>query len=316
MTWGYGPRTVEHPLPVGAARLAPEGTVVRAGDVIASGATVTRVLVVSVARRVGVEPGDLDRVLRVRPVADVARNDILARTGRTFTRAAASPIDGRLVHITIGGDACIAPVVDDWRVRSAIDGIVARSDAAALAVEGECWALAGLAAYGPDALGVLAVAVDGPADALAPSRIDVLQKGRILVGGARAAAEAITRAHACGVSGVVVGAAPAGGLRVVYGDDLDARGLLTFDDRPTVLCLIGFGSAELPREIFDPLASFAGQRASIHVASASLFVMAPATAARLPAAGSRIALADDHASVRIVDPEAASPEALALDADR
>ena len=103
MSWRYGAWTVEHALPVGAAMRVSEGAQIRAGDVIASGGTVSRVYLVDGARRVGVSAVDLDRVLRVRPVADVRHGAILARTGRRFARAATSPIDGRLVHVTADG---------------------------------------------------------------------------------------------------------------------------------------------------------------------------------------------------------------------
>jgi hypothetical protein len=251
----------------------------------------------------------------VRPVADVRRGSILARTGRRFARAATSPIDGRLVHITADGDLCVSAVVDEWRVRSTIDGVVSRSDPAVVAIDGECWALHGIAAYGPDAIGELALAVDAPADPLAPGRLDVRLRDRILIGGARVAAEAITRAHACGVAGLVAGAAPAGGLRVVYGDDVDAHGRQTFDDRPTVLCLLGFGSAPLPSAVWDPLVSLAGERAAIHTASARLFVLAPSHRVEVAEAVPVIALADDHASVRQTD-DVSGPNTLVLGAER
>jgi len=314
MTWRYGTWTVEHALPVGAAGLAPEGTSVRSGDVIASGGVIARVHLVRGARHLGVDAADLDRVMRVRPGAEVRKGTVLARTGRRFARSVTSPIDGRLVHITADGDMCVASVPAEWRVRSVVDGVVTRSDAAAVTVDGDCWGLSGLAAYGPDAIGDLALAVDAPDEALSPSRIDVQLSGRILVGGARAAAEAITRAHACGVSGVVAGAAPAGGLRVVYGDGVGARGAPTGEDRPTVLCLAGFGSAPLPREVFDPLVALAGHRAAIHTGSATLFVMAPHAATRVATGVPALALAADHASVRLALPGEAG--ALPFDAER
>ncbi len=318
MTWRYGVWTVEHALPVGAATRAEEGVRVRAGDVVATGSIVTAVHVADGARRVGVAVRDLDRVLRVHPVVDVRKGAVLARTGRRFARAATSPVDGRFVHLTADGDLYISPVVDEWRVRSTIDGTVVRSDAAVVAVEGECWALAGLAGYGPDAVGELALGVDAPDEALAPPRVDVRLRGRILVGGARMAAEAITRAHACGVSGLVAGAAPAGGLRTVFGDDVDARGRASFEDRPTVLCLVGFGSGPLPAEVWEPLVAFVGARASIHTASARLFVHAPRDEVDVPAAVPLLALAEDHGSVRPVrsgeDPQPAN--VLPFDAER
>lgn len=315
MTWRYGRWTVEHALPVGPASRIAEGARVSTGDVIATGGIITKVELVGGARSVGVAPEDLDRVLRVRPVADVRRGSVLARTGRRFARAATSPIDGRLVHITADGDLCISPVVDEWRVRSTIDGTVMRSDDAVVAVEGECWALQGLAGYGPDAIGELALAVDAPADALAGGRLDVRLRDRILVGGARMTAEAVTRAHACGVSGIVAGAAPAGGLRVMYGDDVDASGRPSFADVPTVLCLLGFGSAPLPAEVWDPLAALAGERAAIHTASARLFVHAAPDRTRPPGTVPALALADDHASVRPAE-DRGGANVLLLGADR
>ena len=317
MTWRYGTWTVEHALPVGAAWRSEEAEAVRAGDAIARGAFVTTVHVVEAARQIGVAARDLDRVLRLRPVVDVRRGTILARTGRRFSRASSSPIDGRLVHITADGGLLISPIVDEWTVRSTIDGTVTRSDPAAVAVEGACWALQGLAGYGPDAVGEIALAVDDPSEPLAPGRIDVRLAGRILVGGARTAAEAITRAHAVGVAGLVAGAAPAGGLRVVYGDDVDARGAPSFEDRPTVLCLTGFGSGPLPAEVWGPLAALAGERASIHTASARLFVLAPADATTVPDRMPLLALADDHASVRpVADGEPLGRNVIAYDEDR
>jgi len=317
VTWTYARWAVEHPLPVAPARHAASGTEVRAGDVIASGGTVAVVRLVDGARRVGVAPADLDRVLRVRPVADVRRGMLLARTGRRFARAATAPIDGRLVHVTADGDLCIAPVVADWRVRAAIDGVVTRSDAGAVTVEGSCWSLRGIAAYGPDGTGELSLAVDGPDDGLAPTRIDVRLRERILVGGARMAAEAITRAHACGVAGLVAGAAPAGGLRVVYGDDVEARGGASFDDRPTILCLQGFGWGPLPRPVWDGLVALAGHRASIHAASTRLYVMAPRDAAPEPSGTPLLALASDHSAVRPVEEaDAGAQNVLPYDAER
>lgn len=315
MTWRYSRWTVDHPIPVAAARRAPVGERVRAGDIVASGATLTGVHVVDGARRVGVGPADLDRVLRVRPVADVRRGAILARTGRRFARAAVSPIDGRLVHVSVDGDLLVAPVSDEWVARSTIDGEVTRSDDAVVTVEGECWALPGIAAYGPDAIGALALAAEGPSSPLVPARIDVRLRDRILIGGARVAAEAITRAHACGVAGVVAGAAPAAGLRGVYGDDVGAAGRTVFGDTPTVLCLLGFGSAPLPAEIWGPLAALAGERAAIHTASARLFVIAgPGRVAASPSVP-LLALAEDHASVGPAE-DPAGPNVLSLHADR
>jgi hypothetical protein len=110
----------------------------------------------------------------------------------------------------------------------------------------------------------------------------------------------MTRAHACGVAGLVAGAANAAGLRVVYGQDVSAAGAPGRDDRPTMLCLLGFGAAQLPAEVFDPLRELAGSRAAIHTASARLFVFAASDVGSLEREAPLLALAHDYGAVRAV----------------
>lgn len=278
VTWRRETWSADHPLPIGVTKRAQVGELVRAGDIIAAGATVGSATRIAGARRLGLSGDDLERAMRVPVGSDVSARTLIARTGRRFARSVTAPIDGRLLHATVDGDLYIAPIVDRWAARATLDGVVARSDDAVVTIEGEAWCVQGAAAYGPDAIGELTLIVDGPGADIAPARIDSRLGGRIIVGGARVSAEAITRAHACGVAGLVAGGAPPAGLRVVYGDTVTAWGLPTREDRPTVLCLIGFGSAALPESIYRPLAAMTGARAAIHTATARLFVFATADA--------------------------------------
>lgn len=298
MSWRYGHTSVTHPLPLGVASRAVLGDLVRAGDIVAAGTSAGSPVRVSGARALGLAGTELDGALRVAVGAEVMRGTVLARTGHRLARAAVAPIDGRVLHRTASGDLILAPVTGRWSVRSAMDGTVVRADDGAITVEGEAWTLGGIAGYGPDAIGELYVAVDAPMDELAPSRIDVRLRDRIVVGGTRVAAEAITRAHACGVSGLIAGGVPAGGLRVVYGDDVSARGQSAADDRPTVLCLLGFGSATLPLSVHLGLVALSGSRAAIHTASARLIVFAPAGAPVGVADTPELVLAGDFGGVR------------------
>jgi len=276
MTWRRERWSADHSLPIGVTKRAQVGELVRAGDIIAAGATLAGALRVAGARRLGLSPSDLDRELRVRVGSDVVAGTVLARVGRRFARSVTAPIDGRLLHVTVDGDLYIAPIVDRWTVRATLDGVVSRSDDAIVEIEGDAWCFQGAAAYGPDAIGELTLGVDGPNADLAAARIDVRLGGRIIVGGARVSAEVITRAHACGVAGLVAGGVPPAGLRVVYGDAVTASGSPSRDDRPTVLCLMGFGSGALPQAVYEPFAALAGARAAIHTASARLFVFSTA----------------------------------------
>jgi hypothetical protein len=102
---------------------------------------------------------------------------------------------------------------------------------------------------------------------------------------------------------IVAGAAPAGGLRVVYGDEVTASGGPTVEDRPTVLCLQGFGNGPLPLAVYLPLVAFSGHRAAIHVASARLFVFAPAASLEASLDAPALVLAGDYGSVRPLEGE-------------
>ena len=303
MGWRFSRSIVEHALPLGASSRPAVGATVRAGDPLASGTLLGSPTRIEGARKLGVEPADVDRVARVSVGTDVTRGTVLARTGRRFARAVTAPGDGRLVHRSYEGDFYVAPITGTWTVRASMDGTVVRSDDAAVGVEGASWSLGGVAAYGPDAFGELALGVDAPTDELAPGRVDVRSHDKILVGGARIAAEAMTRAHACGVAGLVAGAVPAGGLRVVYGDEVTASGGPTVEDRPTVLCLLGFGNGPLPSEIYLPFVAFSGRRAAIHVASARLFVFAPEAVLDASLDAPALVLAGDFGGVRPLEGE-------------
>jgi hypothetical protein len=293
--------SADHPLPIGVTTRAPVGELVRAGDIIAAGATLAAALRVPGARRLGLSPTDFDRELRVPVGSDVVAGAVLARVGRRFARSVTAPIAGRLLHVTVDGDLYIAPIVDRWTVRATLDGVVARSDDAVVEVEGEAWCLQGAAAFGPDAIGELTLGVDGPDADLAPARIDMRLGGRIIVGGAQVSAEVITRAHACGVAGLVAGGVPPAGLRVVYGDTVTAAGSPSRDDRPTVLCLMGFGSAALPRSVFEPFATLGSARAAIHTASARLFVFSTADIGRGKMPSSDVLMGEGPAAYAPVD---------------
>lgn len=294
MTWRRERWSADHSLPIGVTKRAQVGELVRAGDIIAAGATLAGALRIPGARRLGLSPSDLERELRARVGSDVVARTVLARVGRRFARSVTAPIDGRLLHVTVDGDLYIAPIVDRWTVRATLDGVVSRSDDAIVEIEGDAWCFQGAAAYGPDAIGELTLGVDGPNADLAAARIDVRLGGRIIVGGARVSAEVITRAHACGAAGLVAGGVPPAGLRVVYGDAVTASGSPSRDDRPTVLCLMGFGSGALPQAVYEPFAALAGARAAIHTASARLFVFSTADIGQSETPSPEVGLTEDR----------------------
>ena len=261
MPWQYSRWSADHPLPIGASERAAEGQEVRAGDILAAGTTYGTPVKISGARRLGVAPEDLERVharrgrrrgraedrhrahrtpFRARGlVADRGPRHPSARRRRPLRRADRRPL-GRAIHARRRGVALGRRVRDGrWDPR------------------GRCRASP---RTDPTPIGELSLAVDAPNDELHPSRIDVRHarphphRRRARDGGSR------SRAHTPAASRRSSPARrPPPASRVVYGDAATASGATTGPDAPTVLCLIGFGSAPLPRAGLRP-ARRAGRR--------------------------------------------------------
>jgi hypothetical protein len=87
----------------------------------------------------------------------------------------------------------------------------------------------------------------------------------------------------------------------VYGDEATASGAVTGPDAPTVLCLIGFGVAPLPLQVFRPLVALVGARAAVHTASARLFVFAPESAGDFAQNAPSLSLSNDWLGARPMD---------------
>ncbi len=177
MSLRHGTWVVEHPLPLGLGERAVVGQSVALGATLGAGTVVRGAVRVSCARRLGIQPADLGRVLRVEVGALITKGSVLARIGRRFPRAVTAPFDGRLVHVSAVGDLWLAPVVERWLVRSTMAGQVVRATDAAVTVEGSAWSVRAMAAYGPDAIGTLAMGVAGPAEELSPHGLDVRLRG-------------------------------------------------------------------------------------------------------------------------------------------
>lgn len=275
MKWDYGRRSVTARLPFGASWLAPVDATVSAGDLIARGTVYRATRRIAAARALGCRPQEVRALLRVGVGESVRAGAVLARTGRRFARAIVARHDGRVVHVGADGDLHLGTVRHDWEMRALLDGVITRADAHAIVIEGEAWALEGLAGFGPSAAGALAMLVDRNDEDLSPAKLDVRLAGRIVVGGAEASGEALTRAHAVGVQGIVAPAASFRALAPIYGDAVGAWGFPTLDDLPTLLVLSAYGTAALPAPAFQALRALDGARAALDVAAARLLVFAP-----------------------------------------
>ena len=278
LSWSFGERVVSLRLPFGASHIVAVGEMVQAGAVVARGTHFRATRRVDAAKVLASPAESVRGMLRVRVGDTVREGAIVARSGQRFARAIVAAQDGRLVHVDAAGGVHLGTVRAEWSVSSPLDGTVQRADRDRVVVAGAAWTLRGLAEYGPPRAGVLALAAGGPEDDLAPAQLDVGWRDRIAVGAARVGGEALTRAHAVGVAGIVCASISFRALMPVYGEDVSALGSATGDDVPTVLVTRAFGHAVFDHDMFQRLAALAGTRAAIDSESASLHVFAPADA--------------------------------------
>jgi hypothetical protein len=120
--------------------------------------------------------------------------------------------------------------------------------------------------------GPLLIGVTGPGDELRPSAIDAQAEGRIVVGGAWASAETLTRARAIGVAGLILGGIHARALAEMNASLSRRRALGAGQADFGILVLEGFGRVGIESMLFAWLAAQGGKMACLAGNEGELFV--------------------------------------------
>ncbi len=231
--------------------LAAEGQTVYAGEPLLERVLDAAAVDVGPAGTDGLAPGDpIGPDIASR--ADGPAAAALAGHGRVLYRLP----DGR-VRVALGERAAT--------VASPIGGVVVEVGAGRLVLQGEGLALPGTLAAGEGTHGALVLAVPGPDGELPPSAIDVGSHGAILVAGARIDLEALGRARAMGVRGVVVGGLVSRDLRGFRASEVRQRAALHGGPPFAVLVLDGYGKRPIAPSIWALLAAAAGAEVAIGI---------------------------------------------------
>jgi hypothetical protein len=133
--------------------------------------------------------------------------------------------------------------------------------------------------------------VEDPADELRAGAIDVGSTGRIVVGGSRASAEALTRARAMGVAGIVLGGVLDKDLRDFEATQARRREIGGVTGEFAIVVLEGYGKVGMTESLFAWFRSHAGKLASVFgdAARAYVYDAGPPPARRvLPRPGNRV----------------------------
>ncbi|MBX3030057.1 MAG: hypothetical protein KF809_07835 [Chloroflexi bacterium] len=213
------------------------------------------------------------------PGAELDIEQLLTARGRPQVR----PGD-RVTLLYVGADRVAHAVVarEPTTILSPVAGTVVALGPGRIVVRATGLGLRGPVGWGRPVLGRLIIGVAGPDEELRASAIDIGAAGAILVAGARLDIEALTRARAIGVAGIVCGGVVARELRQLDESDERQRAALHATTPFAILALDGFGRRPIPVRAWDTLvAASTGDPVAV-VPEARMVVLPPGTA---PAGG-------------------------------
>lgn len=229
-----------------------------------------RVMVV-VGDRVG--PGDplIERIrdlglVRVAPGPDLTPGqpvDPLTLPGRAHGAHRTRAVDRAVVLSTTAAGAFVCVGRLGTMFDAPVGGTVETIDAGAVVLRADGFGLATVLAWGSPVRGRLLLPASSPDGELRAGQIDVGAAGAILVAGSRIDIEALTRARALGVRGVICGGIM--GKELAQLASSEARQLASPHPlAPFGLAVIdGYGRRPIPSPIWRALAAAAGEDAAI-----------------------------------------------------
>lgn len=248
-------------LPAGSEPAVAGGQTVKPGDTLARTFRAGSTISLPVARRLRRKREEIEGLLLARPGERMLANQPIARTPQRDVRAPAEAL--YLGYQATRGSAQLLTLEPDSPVVSDVRGTVSEIGDSAVTITVTAGMLRGAGATGPAVHGELAVMVAAPDVALEPGAIDADAAGKIVVGGSWASGEAITRARAVGVAGIVVGSLHARDLADFAGLQ-HRRSLLGTAAPPfAVMALDGFGRAGMDPARFAWLEASSGRFATL-----------------------------------------------------
>jgi hypothetical protein len=278
------------PLPAGATAMVEPGVQVEPDAVLATRRPPGAGINVPVAARLRRAPERAAECLVARPGSLLDAGAVLARDdhGREVRVPSACLFLG---YDSRDGTALVAPLGGSEPIVGHVRGEVSAVDPEGIEIRIAGAAVTGVGGSGGAVHGELRVVVPDPAGELRASAIDVAATGRIIVGGSRASAEALTRARAMGVAGIVLGGVLDKELRDFEATQLRRRRTGAATGELGILLLEGFGKVGLDPGLFAWFRSNDGHLASLFGAAGRLYVYdadAPPARRVLPRPGDRV----------------------------
>ncbi len=256
----------------------PGDVLVEKGDVIQPDQTVARTelpgdpLSLNIANRMGVEPEDINSVLKVQEGDEVEEGDVLAFSSSFFgliKREERSPVSGTIEMIsTVSGQMVMREPPIPLELHGYIKGIVIEvMPEEGIVVQTRGAFIQGIFGIGGERRGEIKVMVDDSGEILDASEIDSDCEGKVLVVGSLATSDILHRADEVGAKGVVAAGIIDEDLVDYLGHDIGVA-ITGQEEIPlTLIVTEGFGPMRIADKTFSLLQNVDGQDASLNGAT-------------------------------------------------
>lgn len=234
---------------------AADRPLVEVGQRIAAGAPIAERL-----RDARVDEARLGKSAAPAPGSNVEAGVALVGEGRGALRFEGA---GRVLYSTPGGLLRVAVGRHAEPLLTPASGVVESVGAAAIIVRADGIGLRGTLTAGDATVGRLMIAVRRPDEELPVAAVDVGSAGAILVAGARIDVEALTRARAMGIRGVIVGGVVGRDLRSFAASEARQRAALHASPPFALLVLDGYGKRPIPPAAWRALLAAEGRDVGI-----------------------------------------------------
>jgi len=225
--------------------------------------------IVKVAMKLGVEPEDLPRYMKVEIGDKVAEGQQIAFYSALFgliKKEVTAPVSGTVEALSdLTGQMILRgepiPIAIDAYIPGKIKEVMPREG---VVVETNAAFIQGIFGIGGETHGVIKVVVGSADDELTDDLIKPEHKGDVIVGGSMVTMEALKKAAEIGVSCIVVGGVRHNDLTDFTGEEIGVAITGQEEVGLTLIVTEGFGKMRISQRTFDLLKSFEGSYASVN----------------------------------------------------
>lgn len=247
---------------------------VNVGDRVRSDQTVARaelpgkVFPINLANQLSVAPSEIKDYLVKKECDVIEKDEILAENKpliKWFKTEIRSPVAGTIESISsVTGQVLLREPPRVLQLLAYVDGtIVETVPQQGVVVETTCSLVQGIFGIGGETSGEIAMAAKTHDEPLTPGHFNSAMKGKVVVGGSFLSSDAMSRAKAVGVAGLVVGGIHDEDLRALLGYDLGVAITGTEQVGFTLILTEGFGTIPMAAKTFRLLSAHVGRKASI-----------------------------------------------------